>query len=120
LAADVVLAGATSRCSRVHLVLRMALLAATRPMQKTTLRTVLTKLVSVRARRGSTLLTRTTTTRLLPSLRTRATVVTAVMLSRRPVLGATADTAASVAERTGLNNACLTPGRGANVRTRRT
>jgi hypothetical protein len=120
LAADVVLVGATSHRSRVHLVLRMALLAATWPMQKTTLRTVLTKLVSVRARRGTTLLTRTTTTRLLPSLRTRATVVTAVMLSCRPVLGAIGDTAASVAERTGLNNACLTPGRGANVRTRRT
>ena len=86
LASDVVLPGAASCRSRVNLALRMVLFAATWPIQETTLRTVPAKIVSLRARRCTTLLTRTSTTRLLPSLRSRAIVATGVMLNCRPFL----------------------------------
>jgi hypothetical protein len=120
LASDVVLAGTSSGRSRINLVLGVILLASMGAVKEATLSTVLAWVAAGRSRRLTTLLTRTTTTGLLPSLRTRAAVVAVVRVSRGPILGAMADIAASVDERTGRRSIGLTLGREAHVRSRRT
>jgi hypothetical protein len=82
LASDVVLAGTSSGRGRINLVLGVILFAPMGSIQEATLSTVLACAAAGRSRRLTTILTRTTTTGLLPSLQTRAAVVAVVRVSR--------------------------------------